>query len=98
MDVPGNEILPPPAGVQASNVVPGLMGPLVDSFDLDLDTGVLTLCCLEPANPNNFDGRSVTIHDAPAATGSYCLSGGTYHRLIRKPQCLSTNLYKCHQG
>ena len=43
MDVPENEIPPPPAGVQASNVVPGLTGPLVDSFDLDLDTGVLTL-------------------------------------------------------
>jgi len=54
VDVPGNEILPPPAGVQASNVVPGLMGPLVDSFDLDLYTGVLTLRYLEPADPNTL--------------------------------------------
>jgi len=92
MDVPENEIPPPPAGVQASIVVPGLTGPLVDSFDLDLDTGVLTLHHLEPADRNTFDGRSVTIQDASAATTSYCLSGGTYHRLVRKHQFLSTNL------
>jgi len=92
MDVPENEIPPPPAGVQASNVVPGLTGQLVDSFDLDLDTGVLTLHHLEPADRNTFDGRSVTIQDASAATTSYCLSGGTYHRLVRKRQFLSTNL------
>ena len=74
---PANEIVAPLAALQASSVEPDRTGPLVDSFDFDLDSGVLTLRYLEPVNPNTFDGSFITIQDASLATTSYVLTGGT---------------------
>ena len=74
---PGNPIIVPVAALQASSVVPDLTGPLIDSFDFDLNSGVLTLYYQEPVDPNTFDGSFITIQDASSATTSYILSGGT---------------------
>ena len=76
-DLFGNAILAPPAAIQASNVIGDNTGPLISSFNFDLDSGILTLVYAEPVDPEQFDGTAVTIQDAATATTSYTLTGGS---------------------
>ena len=75
-DLAGVEILERVAGLQASIVLSDMSGPLVDSFDLNLDQGLLTFYYLEPVDPASFDGRFVTIQDFPSSNNSVTLTGG----------------------
>ena len=75
-DLAGNGILTRPDALQASQVIQDTTGPVIDSFDLDMDTGVLTLHFPEPVDPVTFDGRFITIQDNVTRSEFYTLTGG----------------------
>ena len=76
-DVAGNYIMAMPDALQVSLVVEDMTGPLVESFDLDVDAGVLTLRFPEPVDPLTFDGQYITIQDNQTANHQYTFTGGT---------------------
>ena len=75
-DIAGNLIVARPDALQASQVIEDLTGPKLDSFDLDMNTGILTLRFPEPVDPLTFDGQYITVQDNEAAIELYMLTGG----------------------
>ena len=62
----------------AQNVVNDESGPLIDSFNLDINTGLLTLVYPEEVNTSSLDPTYITIQSASNSTGvEVTLTGGT---------------------
>ena len=52
-------------------------GPVLTSFNLDLESSILELSFNEYFQISSFDPRSLTFQDAPIANASYSLTGGS---------------------
>ena len=52
-------------------------GPLVESFNLDLETGFIELSFNEIFQISSFTPTAITIQNAAVATSTYTLTGGT---------------------
>ena len=69
--------IPPASPLQAMMVIPDTTGPTLLSFDLDLNSGLLTLHFTEPVTDLNSMPSAITLQSASNGTGiSYTLTGG----------------------
>ena len=69
--------IPPASPLQAVMVIPDTTGPMLLSFDLDLNTGLLTLRFSEPVTDYLALPSAITLQSASNGTGiSYTLTGG----------------------
>lgn len=64
-------------GINASSFVPDTTTPMLLSFDLDVNEGLLTLEFDNVMNPEPLQPRAITIQDNPTANAAYTLTGGT---------------------
>ena len=60
--------------IQAQQVVRDTVPVMLMSFDLDVNTGLLTLTFDDVVNAESFDASAVTIQDGPTANLSYTLT------------------------
>ena len=69
--------IPPASPLQAVMVIPDTTGPTLLSFDLDFNSGLLTLHFTEPVTDLNAMPSAITLQSASNGTGiSYTLTGG----------------------
>ena len=69
--------IPPASPLQAVMVIPDTTGPMLLSFDLDLNTGLLTLRFSEPVTDYLALPSAITLQSASNGTAtSYTLTGG----------------------
>ena len=74
----GNAIQP--VTIQASQLLSDVTPPMLTSFEIDLNTGLLILNFDEPVNASSINFESITLQnaqDADNVTSSYTLSNGT---------------------
>ena len=69
--------IPPASPLQAMMVIPDTTGPTLLSFDLDLNSGLLTLHFTEPVTDLNAMPSAITLQSASNGTAtSYTFTGG----------------------
>ena len=61
MDTTGNFIADDQNGIRATSVIPDAQGPSVATFDLDLDSNMMTLTFDEPVRISTFDPTRITL-------------------------------------
>ena len=76
-DMSGNDVAPVTTGLIVQEFIGDDMGPILESFNLDINSGVLTLSFDEIVDNRMFNPSGISITAGPNATAaSYRLTGG----------------------